>query len=93
MNKDGMNFTGGYVVIHHGVEGEHSVPFFLVDPFRGTCPHTFTMEIRKAAIFYKYSEAKEARIEENARLEAEEHPLAGKVTVGELFVRDYKEED
>lgn len=93
MDDKEFKFVNGYVVIHHGVEGEYSVPFFLVDPFRGTCPHTFTKEISKAAIFYEYSEAKEAMIDENARLEAEGHPLAGKVTVGKLFVCDYKEEE
>lgn len=93
MNKDGMNFTGGYVVIHHGLCGEHKTPLFLVSPISGHTPHTFTANVCHADIYAYYSGAKTTANEENERLREEKHPLAGKVTVGELFVRDYNEED
>lgn len=90
---DGKEFesTGGYVVIHHGIEGEHYTPLFLVDPIRpGNTPHTFTANICRAQLYAYYTAAKKDAVAENERLAAEKHPLAGRIEVGEIFIRDYE---
>lgn len=88
---DTMKHIGGYVVIHHGLEGEEQLPLMLVDfPRGGAHPHTYTANIARAKIFGTYIDAKCAAEDENERLKGEEHPLAGKIEVGELFVRDYE---
>lgn len=90
---DGKEYknAGGYVVIHHGIEGEHDTPMFLVDPIRsGSTPHTFTTNICRAQIYAYYTAAKKDAVAENERLAAEKHPLAGRIEVGEIFVRDYE---
>ena len=93
MDGKEFKFVKGYVVVHHGIAHEHDVPMFLVSPISGHTPHTFTTNICHADIYAHYSGAKFTANEENERLRLEGHPLAGKVKVGELFVRDYKEEE
>lgn len=86
-----FKYTGGYVVIHHGPKGEHNTPLFLVDPFRGdNHPHTFTANIGRAQFYDTYMDAKKDAVAENVRLAAEKHPLAGRIEVGEIFIRDYE---
>lgn len=91
MDGKEFKYTGAFVVIHHGPEGEHNTPMFLVDPFRGgNHPHTFTTNICRAQLYAYYTAAKKDAVAENERLKAEEHPLAGRIEVGEIFVRDYE---
>lgn len=93
---DGKEFKvgGGYVVIHHGIEGRHNTPLFLVDPIRpGNIPHTFTGNICRAQLYAYYTAAKKEAVAENERLAAEKHPLAGRIEVGEIFIRDYEPKD
>lgn len=90
---DGKEFKigGGYVVMHHGIKGEIDTPLFLVDPFRGgNHPHTFTANICRAKLYAYCTDAKKDAVAENERLAAEKHPLAGRIEVGEIFIRDYE---
>ena len=92
MEQDKMHPTGAFVVIHHGINGEHNIPLFLVDPYRGgSRPHTFTANLCRAQTYAYYTAAKNDAAEENERLKAEHHPLAGRIEVGEIFIRDYEE--
>lgn len=91
MDGKEFKYTGGYVVIHHGPEGKDDTPFFLVDPIRsGSTPHTFTTNICRAQLYDYYTAAKKDAVAENERLAAEKHPLAGRIEVGEIFIRDYE---
>ena len=90
MDGKEFKYTGGYVVIHHGPYGEHNTPLFLVSPISGHTPHTFTANICHADMYACYGDAKHAANEENERLAAEKHPLAGRIEVGEIFIRDYE---
>ena len=91
MNGKEFKNAGGFVVIHHGPEGEHDTPLFLVDPLRGgNTPHTYTANICRAQTYAYYTAAKKDAVAENERLKAEGHPLAGRIEVGEIFVRDYE---
>ena len=91
MDRKQFKYTGAFGVIHHGHDGEYDVPLFLVDPIlSGGTPHTFTTNICRAQTYAYYTAAKKDAVAENERLKAEGHPLAGRIEVGEIFVRDYE---
>ena len=86
-----MKHTGAYVVIHHGHDGKHGTPLFLVNPcFDNAKPHHYTASVGRAFLYANYVDAKNAAVKENEYLKQQGHPLAGHIEVGELFVRDYE---
>ena len=91
MDETNMKHTGAYVVIHHGPDGKQTAPLFLVNPcFNNAKPHTYTAAVGRAFLYAYYSAAKDAAAKENEYLKQQGHPLAGRIEVGELFVRDYE---
>lgn len=88
MNQDDMHYTGGFVICNFGPDADtKTASVYLGDPTRGITPNHFTANICKAQTFAYKSAAEDAMKRENKYLEAEKHPLAGRLFIAEIFTR------